>query len=199
MIKRLIIPLLLCTAVNSPVFAGDPAAGKAVAQNCIICHGERGISPNAEIPNLAGQVASYIKQRLGDLKHESNQNNLMFSIANLISDPKMVDDVAAYYESLPPARYSIINKTLADQGKEVYFGFSSCFACHGDEAQGIVSQEGYTSPRLAGLSREFLLKSMYEFRSGKRTSDKGYMMNGVLQRAPDSDIAALAEYLSTLK
>ena len=197
MLKRFLISSLLCLFISPALHAGDPVAGKAVAQNCVICHGEEGISPNSEIPNLAGQLAPYITQRLEDLRHERNKDNLMYSVAVLISDPKMVADVAAYYESLPAAEYRIMDQELANYGKEVYFGLSSCFACHGEDARGTISQEGYASPRLASLSREFLIKSMYEFRSRTRTSDKGYMMNNVLERTPDYDIKALAEYLST--
>lgn len=197
MIKRLSLLLFLSTTLSTPLLAGDPVAGKAVAQNCVMCHGEQGISPNREIPNLAGQKAAYIEQRLVDLRSERNKDNLMYSIATLISDPKMVADVAAYYESLPPARYPVRDQTLADYGKNVYFGLSNCTSCHGNDAQGTISPEGYASPRLAGLSREFLIKSMKEFRSRTRTSDKGYMMNNVFIRSDDHDIEALAEYLST--
>ena len=179
MIKHFLILILFSLLTSPLLFAGDPIAGKAVSQNCEACHGERGISPNNEIPHLAGQLAEYITQRLSDFSDERNQDNVMYSIATLINDPKMVADVSAYYAALPSAQYPVKDQTLANYGKSLYFGLSSCSVCHGENAEGSISQEGYASPRLAGLSREFLIKSMHEFRSAKRVSDKGYMMNRV--------------------
>ena len=199
MMKYFLILILLNFLTSNSLFAGDPIAGKAVSENCAMCHGDRGISPNSEIPNLAGQLAEYITQRLHDFSDEKNQDNVMYSVAVLINDPKMVADVSAYYAALPPAQYPVQDQALANYGKSVYFGLASCSVCHGDNAEGTISPEGYASPRLAGLSREFLIKSMHEFRSGKRTSDKGYMMNNVFKRSSDDDIKALAEYLSTLQ
>ncbi|HXL28970.1 MAG TPA: cytochrome c4, partial [Bradyrhizobium sp.] len=63
--------------------------------------------------------------------------------------------------------------------------------CHLDHFQG----DG-TVPRLAGLSREYLTKTMADFRTRARGNNPG-MSDLMLAAAPD-DLAALAEYLSGL-
>jgi cytochrome c553 len=66
-----------------------------------------------------------------------------------------------------------------------------CTGCHLDHFQG----DG-TVPRLAGLSREYLAKTMADFRTRARGNNPG-MSDLMLATAPE-DLAALAEYLSGL-
>jgi len=66
-----------------------------------------------------------------------------------------------------------------------------CTGCHLDQFQG----DG-TVPRLAGMSREYLTKTMDDFRSRARGNNPG-MSDLMLATAPE-DLAALAEYLSGL-
>jgi cytochrome c553 len=51
-------------------------------------------------------------------------------------------------------------------------------------------------PRLAGMSREYLTKTMDEFRSRARGNNPG--MSDLMLATATEDLAALAEYLSGL-
>jgi cytochrome c553 len=51
-------------------------------------------------------------------------------------------------------------------------------------------------PRLAGQSREYLVKTMADFRSRKRANNPG--MSDLMAATSESDLAALAEYLAGL-
>jgi cytochrome c553 len=66
-----------------------------------------------------------------------------------------------------------------------------CTACHLDQFQGDGSV-----PRLAGQSRDYLTKTIADFRTRARGNNPG-MSDLMLATAPD-DLAALSEYLAGL-
>jgi cytochrome c553 len=66
-----------------------------------------------------------------------------------------------------------------------------CTGCHLDHFQG----DG-TVPHLAGLSREYLTKTMADFRTRARGNNPG--MSDLMLATASDDLAALAEYLSGL-
>ena len=66
-----------------------------------------------------------------------------------------------------------------------------CTGCHLDHFQG----DG-TVPRLAGMGREYLTKTIADFRTRARGNNPG-MSDLMLATSPD-DLAALEEYLSGL-
>ena len=68
-------------------------------------------------------------------------------------------------------------------------GSVGCTGCHLDQFQG----DG-TVPRLAGMSREYLTKTIDDFRSRARGNNPG-MSDLMLATSPD-DLAALEEYLA---
>lgn len=59
-----------------------------------------------------------------------------------------------------------------------------CSSCHG------VNGEGIIGPKLFGLTREQVLKSLNDFKSGER---KNYVMYGLLSKMSQEDIEALSE------
>ena len=66
-----------------------------------------------------------------------------------------------------------------------------CTGCHLDKFQG----DG-TVPRLAGQSREYLTKTIADFRTRARGNNPG--MSDLMLATPPDDLAALAEYLAGL-
>ena len=69
------------------------------ASTCIACHGERGISPAPEWPNLAGQRQVYLLNQLVAFKSGARKNAVMYEFAKSLS----VDDMtrlADYYSAL---------------------------------------------------------------------------------------------------
>jgi cytochrome c553 len=66
-----------------------------------------------------------------------------------------------------------------------------CTGCHLDQFQG----DG-TVPRLAGMSRDYLTKTMADFRTRARGNNPG--MSDLMLATPPEDATALAEYLSGL-
>jgi cytochrome c553 len=102
------VVLALGPALQAAAQQGDPAAGKAKAEEvCAACHGVNGVSVSDTIPNLAAQRAPYIEAQLrafreGVRKAPNATSTIatMAAIANQLSQADIVN-VAAYFASLP--------------------------------------------------------------------------------------------------
>ncbi len=68
---------------------------------------------------------------------------------------------------------------------------NTCAGCHGPN--GI--SNGPLTPSIAGLPKEYMAESMYDFASGKRPST---VMQRIAKGYTDADIKALSEYFSKL-
>lgn len=66
----------------------------------------------------------------------------------------------------------------------------NCSSCHGVNGRGIIG------PNLVGKSKEFILKQLHDFKSGKR---KNYVMYGLLQKMDEATLDKLATEISTFK
>jgi cytochrome c553 len=66
----------------------------------------------------------------------------------------------------------------------------NCSSCHGVNGRGIIG------PNLVGKSKEFILKQLHDFKSGKR---KNYVMYGLLQKIDEENLNKLATEISTFK
>ena len=77
--------------------------------------------------------------------------------------------------------------------------YQPCIACHGDAGQGSVTSG---SPALAGQDEAYLARQLRNFRGGVRGAvagdDRGMQMSAMAVPLSDSDINALAAYLSQL-
>lgn len=93
------IAVLACLSGTPARAAGDPQAGKAAASTaCAGCHGARGISSNADYPNLAGQAPAYLQKSLREFRSGQRKNPSMNRIANKLSDADIAN-LSAYYAS----------------------------------------------------------------------------------------------------
>jgi cytochrome c553 len=85
--------------LSSPVFAGDPIAGRQEAYLCESCHGRAGISEGPMTPNLAGQKKDYLVKALKDFRSGARRNTFMSSVAASLSDND-INNVAAYFSNM---------------------------------------------------------------------------------------------------
>ena len=63
---------------------------KIINVRCATCHGSRGISMGAGVPNLAGQPESYLKEQLEKYKSGERQHQIMSIIAGQLSDDEII-------------------------------------------------------------------------------------------------------------
>jgi cytochrome c553 len=161
------------------------------AQVCTGCHGADGKSVDKTIPVIWGQQAGYIYIQLRDFKRGDRKSDIMQPIVSSLERDDM-QNLAVYFSKKPwadlgqPRASKEISELASTANRSV-----GCTGCHLDQFQG----DG-TVPRLAGQSREYLAKTMNDFRTRARGNNPG-MSDLMLATSPD-DLAALAEYLSGL-
>jgi len=96
--RILVVAALLAVALPVAAASGDPEVGKKKSTPCAVCHGENGISPTPEFPNLAGQHSDYLEAALKHYKNGKRRNPIMQAqVTNLT--PKDMMDLAAYFSS----------------------------------------------------------------------------------------------------
>lgn len=177
--------------------AGDVAAGKAKSALCVACHGADGNSANPEWPKLAGQHPEYIAKQLKEFKSGTRQNALMAGIVAGLSEQDMVN-LAAYFSSQKLKVVGASNLELAKQGERLYRAgnaktqVSACMGCHGPAGKGIPPR----FPRVSGQHATYTQTQLLAFKTGKRTDET---MKAIASRMSESEIKAVAEYMSALE
>jgi cytochrome c553 len=160
-------------------------------QVCAGCHGADGKPVDKTIPNIWGQQAGYIYIELRDFKRGDRKSDIMQPIVSSMEQDDM-QAIAEYFSKKPwpdlgqPRASKEISDLASSANRSV-----GCTGCHLDHFQG----DG-TVPRLAGMSTEYLTKTMADFRTRARGNNPG-MSDLMLATSPE-DLTALAEYLSGL-
>jgi len=188
------------------VNGGDPRKGEFVALNCAACHGDQGVSQADWIPSLAGMVPDALVKQLADFRSGHRSWPVMNAIAGALSTDQ-IRDVGAYFASLRPAAQVAHPGLLAgDRGPRsadptvrlVYAGdptrgIAPCASCHG------LNGLKLAAPVLAGQHESYIVQQLSDFRSGIRHNDEGEQMRVVAAKLTDSEIKALAAFLSSGK
>src|ERR1700726_4055943 len=158
---------------------------------CAGCHGAEGKPVDKTAPPIWGQQAGYIYIELRDFKRGDRKSDIMQPIASSLERQDMLD-IADYFskKQWPDLGQPRASKDVSARAVNANRSIG-CTGCHLDHFQG----DG-TVPRLAGLSREYLTKTMTDFRTRARGNNPG-MSDLMLATSPE-DIAALAQYLSGL-
>lgn len=164
---------------------GDAAAGKQGAEACAGCHGDKGVSPSAANPSLAGQDAGYLAAALHAYKSGTRSDETMKGIADALDEAAM-RNLAAYYASEEPQPANVRRPLSTAQWVE------RCDRCHGLNGNS-------TDPRIPALAaqrEQYLAKVLQAYRSGGRKSSAMAAMAAVLS---EGDVESLAEYYARQK
>jgi cytochrome c553 len=171
-----------------------PANAQSIAEKaevCAGCHGADGKPVDRMIPAIWGQQQGYLYIQLRDFKRGDRKNEIMQPIASAMERDEMLA-IAEYFSKKP---WPNLGQPRApkDVATRALRANSSvgCTGCHLDQFQG----DG-TVPRLAGMSREYMTKTIDEFRSRARGNNPG--MSDLMIATDPQDLAALEEYLSGL-
>lgn len=178
---------------------GNPQNGRKLAETCIGCHGEKGISAIPNYPSLAGQTANYTFKQLRDYADNKRVNPLMSSIAQGLSEQDMAD-LAAWFSSLPPSRQKSSEQTFKKAEHLVFQGDSKriltpCFLCHGAKGQG----EEMDIPALAGQQAEYFAETLKAYKSGQRHNDIYSRMRLISRQLSAQEIEQLGKYYQNLE
>lgn len=203
--------------------AGETIAKSGVAgvPACMTCHGAAGEGQAAAAyPRLAGQAQPYLLKQLQDFRAR-RASAVMQPFAQKLSDAQM-SDLADYYASLPnpmpvnasassgapSAPASAVSTTPSGAGGAPEItrgahlaqkgnwdkGVPACFACHGENGQGIAP----SFPALAGQNAAYITKQLNDWQSGARSNDPQGLMKAVAEKMSRDDITAVAAYLERL-
>ena len=160
-------------------------------QICAGCHGADGKPIDKTIPTLWGQQAGYIYIQLRDFKRGDRKSDIMQPIASALERDD-IQAIAEYFSKKPwpDLGQPRAPKDVAERASKANTSIG-CTGCHLDHFQG----DG-TVPRLAGMGRDYLTKTIADFRSHARANNPG--MSDLMNATSPDDLAALEEYLSGL-
>jgi cytochrome c553 len=172
----------------------DPA-GATVAEVCVACHGDDGISPDPANPNLAGQSAVAIFKQLHDYRSGSRVNELMTPIAQSLDDEQIVA-VASHFAAaqgrmLSPTTAEVVDEEivrLVERGDPAR-GLPACNACHSPTAGGPIE-----TPSLIRQNRDYLAAQLRAYRGGERRNDIYTRMRSIAAKLTDREIDRLSAY-----
>jgi cytochrome c553 len=180
--------------------SGDPAAGKVKSQICQGCHGGDGNSKDGQIPKLAGQYDVYIIKQMRNYQEGTRSHEIMNGMAAPLSD-KDLADIAAYFADQPIMKGSAAKPN--ETGEKLFLHGNiaemvmTCAYCHGNTGKGIDPSTGMY-PVIGGQHKAYLLKQLKDFREDDRVNSPNAAMNKTLKALSDSELDALAEYISGL-
>ncbi len=159
------------------------------AATCGACHGEAGIPQEKTTPVIWGQQEGYIYLQLRDFKRGTRKNEKMAPIVDALGREDMLALAANFANKTWPSLEQ--PRASADVTKRALTAIASvgCRGCHLGEFQGDGSV-----PRLAGQSREYLAKTIAEFRTRERANNPG--MSDLMIATSEDDLAAVEGYLA---
>jgi cytochrome c553 len=191
-VRSITLPMALVAVVTTISIAASRADTlEEKAQLCGGCHGENGIPQDKMFPIIWGQMEGYLYLQLRDYKRGTRANEIMATVVENMDRSDMLA-LAEYYSKKPwpnleqPSAPADVVLKARQANSSV-----GCTGCHLDVYQGDSS-----IPRLAGQSRDYMEKTIAEFRSHQRGNNPG--MSSLMNATSESDLAALTQYLAGL-
>ena len=185
-------PAALVAAIVALLPARAPAQSiDEKAQVCAGCHGDQGIPQQKIWPVIWGQQQGYLYLQLRDFKSGARKDDIMSPIAESLSREDM-QALALYFsqKTWPDLQQPRAPADVSARAQKVNNSVV-CTSCH---------QSGFlgdsTQPRLAGQTKEYLQKSMLDFRSKTRANNPG--MTDFMLAISEQDIGDLAAFVAGL-
>jgi len=188
---------------------GNPARGAAKGETagCLNCHGSGApASIGTPVPRLAGQLAGYTLAQIERFKTGQRRHPQIARDAGTPSIPD-AEDIAAWFASSAPtpasdAAAAVMTERGADSARLFTQGDRSrdviaCVSCHGADGRGLITGSDST-PAIGGQSADYLRARLRTWRAGAPAGTPISVMNLVARSLADSEIDALAAWLSQL-
>ncbi len=166
------------------------AEGKRRTLLCKVCHGEAGISPKPEIPNLAGQNPVYIVDQFQRFADGRRNDLAMSDLGKGFSEEDKIK-LALYYSRLPALPSGGGSMEERKRGEAIYN--KVCAECHGADGRG---EKGYA--RLAGQQSLYVVNMLKEFRNRTGRRANPWMTAVTLHMSPQ-DMQDVAYYIANMK
>ena len=200
--RRFSVLLGTCVILASPALWAQDRAQPAALAACITCHGPAaeagpqapGVPP---VPRVGGQHAEYLVKQLREYKTGKRRSDLMTPMLAKISN-RDLKELAAHLAGQSPAPSAAQNAPVVERGRALYEqGTATVPACIGCHLPNGVGAPRY--PRLAGQRQAYVVQQLANFKQGGRTNDRARVMRNIAANLSDEDMAALAEYLASLR
>jgi cytochrome c553 len=151
--------------------------------------------PPEVAPVLDAQPDNFVQWQLVYFRTETRLDPAMTPISKLLSNED-IRNIGAYLASLPAPKLELAKDDRPDltEAGEQLAKANHCASCHQD---GYVGRDNI--PRLAGQREAYLLKSLRDFKSGKRRGGGVAAMPDAVYPLNDKGLQALAHYLSRLR
>ena len=184
---------MLRIAVLAALLAGATAAWADTIEEkaalCGVCHGRKGIPEYPTAPIIWGQNAGYLYLQLRDYQKGARKDDRMTPIAQGL----VKEDALALAEYFATKAWPNIGAPAASKADTVAAVAANksivCTSCHLEQFQGDSSV-----PHLAGQERDYLLKTMIDFRDRGRGNNPG--MSGLMNTATPEQLTSMAAYLA---
>jgi len=176
--------LLLCAWV--PQAGAESLADRMTP--CLACHGEKGQSTMVEVPSLGAQREPYVLIQLYLFREKLRRDEIMNEAVKGFTD----DDLRSFADAIsklpaPPPTAGTADPARLARGQALVRQHR-CNVCHNPDLAGRDAV-----PRIAGQRKDFLVKTMREYKDNIRA---GYdaSMGDVMQPISDPDILDLAYF-----
>lgn len=197
-VNALCVALLLLSPLGSGLAeAQAPEKVPAIVQQvCSACHGLDGNSVNPSVPKLAGRHAEYLIRELKDFASGKRKSDVMGALSQTV-DAADLKPIAEYFAKQKPTSEKVTDRAAAARGEKMFQdgdedrGVPACAGCHEEDGAGTKR-----FPRLAGQHKEYLVDQMMKFRNDVHTYAGARFMREVTKRMTESEIQAVAEYMS---
>jgi cytochrome c553 len=158
---------------------------------CDACHGLNGVPQYPAAPIIWGQNAGYLYLQFRDFQKGARKDDRMTPIAQgLVKEDALA--LAEYFAAKPWPNLDQPAASKADAAlAKTSINSVVCTSCHLSNFLGDSSV-----PRVAGQNREYLLKTMTDFRNHTRANNPG--MSDLMNTVPPEQLAAVAAYLAGL-
>lgn len=166
---------------------------------CGGCHNPDGNSVIPENPKLSGMNAKYLNRQLEDFKAAKRTSPIMDTIIPMVDESEF-KALAKYFSEQKRLPGTSDKADLVAKGQQIYLegvlatAAPACGGCHGEDGTG-----NDKFPRLNGQNQAYVISQLANFKSGARNNDPKGVMRAVAKRLTDEEMAAVAEYIVTLK
>ena len=171
-----------------------PGAQLAAAV-CANCHGEQGLSPSPDYPQLAGQSAAAIYKQLSDFRSGARYSEVMSPVAQKLA-PDQLAEVAAYFAGYGAPdtlgrRYFGADAPIARLARrgDPARGLPPCDSCHGPHSGGPIE-----APVLTGQRAAYLERQLVAYAGGQRSNDVYRRMRDIAVKLTPDERRRLAGY-----
>ncbi len=194
----------LSTAALAQPTERAPDTMAARLRACEPCHGRQGGgTDNDYFPRLAGKPAGYLMNQLVAFRDGRRRYPPMNYLLEYLPDAYL-QEIADYFAALHPplqagassaASAAVLarGRSLVEEGDQAH-GIPACSGCHGPKLTGMEP----AIPGLVGLRASYISAQLGAFRYGTRTAAEPDCMQLVAASLSESDVTAVAAWLSSL-